>query len=344
MSEDPNRGTSASQFAQTHAFMNASSPFLCPKQFRSFSMPSHLLRTSLAPLCLGILVACGSNDGRQADATESIELSAVIQSLGPLPVESVEYSVRCLDDEGSSVPDQFELDGALEPPNSRVVKTGMLDTLRETWTGFMDLPPGSCWMQVRGRDGDGEVICTADVPFSVVAGNATQVVVPLACSSPGYPKTPPGSFNLCPDLRALSCDELDPVEGSTSCVVSFLDYDNTCDRGCDPQTCVADGTVGLMCAPGPDPGVSTTINCTNAVLDCTGDGAPDASCTFNSATPGARLGTDDTLIANFFVECIPPASGGMPGATITCTAVTSDGDLDCDMSRAVTVDCPDPKL
>lgn len=307
-------------------------------------MPFDSSRKGLALLCLGILVACGSDDRRQTDAIESIELSAIIESPGSLP-ESVEYSVRCLSDEDSTEPGEVKLDGELAPARNRDVKTGMLDLPRSgTWTGFIDLPPGSCWMQVRGRDDDGEVICTAQVPFSVVAGTATQVVVPLSCPSAGLPLFPETSFNVCPNLLALRCDELDPLQASTSCLVSFLDYDNTCDRGCDPQTCVADGTVGLMCAPGPDPGVSTTINCTNAVLDCTGDGAPDASCTFNSATPGARLGTDDTLMANFFVECIPPASGGMPGATITCTAVTSDGDLDCDMSRVVTVDCPDPEL
>lgn len=174
-------------------------PFVPASASGSVSEPTNALsppRRCLASLCLGILVACGSNDAGPADATESIELSAIIQGLGPLPVEGVEYSVRCLGDEGSAVPDEFQLDGALEPANSRAVKTGMLDILRETWTGFMDLPPGSCWMQLRGRDDDGEVICTADVPFSVVAGTATQVVVPLPCSSPGYSEDSPRNLQL----------------------------------------------------------------------------------------------------------------------------------------------------
>ncbi len=303
-------------------------------------MPSHPSRTCLALLCLGTLVACGSDDGGSASATESIELNAVIRTLGLLP-ERVEYSVRCLGDEDSDVPGEVTVDGGLEPANSRAVKTGMLDASRsETWTGLIDLPPGSCWMQLRGYDDDGEVICTAEVPFAVVVDTTTQVVVPLSCSSVGLPPVPEASFNVCPNLVALRCDELDPLAGSTSCVVSFRDDDNTCDRGCDPQTCVANGTVGLMCTPGPDPGVSTTIICTNAVLDCTGDGTPDAACTINANTPGARLEVDGTLVADFFVECVPPASGGMSGATITCAAVTSDGDLDCDMTKVVTVNCP----
>ncbi|MDH3653794.1 MAG: hypothetical protein OEN21_05970 [Myxococcales bacterium] len=263
-------------------------------------MPSPPSRRSLALLCLGILVACGSDDRRQADALESIELSAIIQSLGPLP-ESVEYSVRCLGDEDSTAPGEVKLDGELAPAKNRDIKTGMLDVPRsDTWTSFIDLPPGSCWMQVRGHDDDGEVICTAQVPFSVVAGTATRVVVPLSCPSAGLPLFPETSFNVCPNLLALRCDELDPLQASTSCLVSFL--------------------------------------------DCTGDGTPDASCTIRGDTPGARIEVTDTIVADFFVECVPPASGGMPGATITCTAVTSDGDLDCDVNRVVTVDCPDPEL
>ena len=306
-------------------------------------MPFHPSRRCLALLCLGTLVACGSEEAGAAGATESIELNAVVRGLGLLP-ESVEYSVQCLGDEGSAVSGEVRVDGELEPANSRAVKTGMLDASQsETWTGLIDLPPGSCLMQLRGRDDDGEVICTTEVPFAVVADTTTQVVAPISCSSAGLPPVSESSFNVCPDLLALSCDELDPLAASTSCVVSFRDYDNTCDRGCDPQTCVADGTVGLMCTPGPDPGVSTTIICTNAVLDCRGDGTPDAACIINADTPGARLEADDTFVADFFVGCVSPAAGGMPGATITCTAVTSDGDLDCDMSRVLTVDCPDPE-
>jgi len=303
-------------------------------------MPSHRSKTSLALLCLGTLVACGSEE---AGATESIELNAVVRGLGMLP-ERVEYSVQCLGDEDSAASAEVRVDGELEPADSQTVKTGMLDTSQsEAWTGFIDLPPGSCLMQLRGRDADGEVICSTEVPFAVVAETTTQIVAPISCSSAGFPSVPEYSVNVCPNLLAFRCDELDPLAVSTPCLVSFLDYDNTCDRGCDPQTCVADGTVGLTCTPGPDPGVSTTIICTNAVLDCTGDGIPDAACTINADTPGARLAGDDTLVADFFVECSSPASGGLPGETSTCTAVTSDGDLDCDMSRVLTVDCPDPE-
>ncbi|MEM7434852.1 MAG: hypothetical protein AAF436_06835, partial [Myxococcota bacterium] len=51
----------------------------------------------------------------------------------------------------------------------------------------------------------------------------------------------------------------------------------------------------------------------------------------------------------FFVTCIPPALGGTPGATAVCTAVTTDGDEDCDKTKVVEVACPgldpcDPSL
>jgi len=138
----------------------------------------------------------------------------------------------------------------------------------------------------------------------------------------------------------LACGELDSLTDNASCEVRFRDYDGTFNQGCDSQTCTV-GPQGLTCTPGPDPGVSTIITCANAVLDCTGDGIPDPSCTINSDTPGTISEVDDTFVANFYVACVSPASGGTPGAAITCTANTSDGDLDCDAIKIVAVSCPD---
>ena len=304
------------------------------------TLPSRPFKTCLVLLCLSTLAACGTGDGNSLGTTESIELNAIIQSVGPLPVLSVEYSVNCFGDDDSTAPDEVRLDGELEPPNSRAAKIGVLETQRETWAGFVDLPHGSCSMQLRGRDTDDEVICTAAVPFSIAADTDTLVIATLECSAPGFPSV--REFNICPDLLALRCDELDPVTEDTSCVVSFLDQDNTCSPGCDPQSCVPSDTAGLTCTSGPDPGVSTTITCADAVLDCTGDGIPDPFCTINSNTPDTRLEVDGTLVADFFVACVPPAPTGMPGSTITCTAVTSDGDLDCDRTKLISVICPEP--
>ena len=73
---------------------------------------------------------------------------------------------------------------------------------------------------------------------------------------------------------------------------------------------------GLTCTPGPDPGVSTTVTCTNAWLDCEGDGTPDPSCTFTGDTEGT-LGQQPPSFpghpgdGGFFVTCIPPSLGGI---------------------------------
>jgi hypothetical protein len=87
------------------------------------------------------------------------------------------------------------------------------------------------------------------------------------------------------------------------------------------------------------------VTCTDAFLDCQGDGTPDASCTFTGDTEGT-LGQQPPSfpgvpgVGGFFLTCIPPALGGSPGVTAVCTAVTTDGDLDCDKTKTVEVTCP----
>jgi len=294
----------------------------------------------LLPLCLAILMACGTGDGDTSGAAEGVELNATVQSWGPLPALSVEYTVNCIHHDGSPMPDEVRLEGNLEPLDARAAKTGMLDRERETWVGFLDLPPGSCSMQLRGRDEDGEVICTAELPFSVPANTVAQLSVLLECASPGYPRD--REFNICPDLLTLRCDEIDPLTQGAACLVSFRDEDQTCGPACDPQTCTVTPE-GLSCSPGPDPGVSTIITCDDAALDCTGDGFADPSCAIDSGTPGTSSEDDDTLVAEFFVACAAPPEPEMPTLAITCTALTTDGDVDCDQIKLVTISCPDPR-
>jgi hypothetical protein len=297
---------------------------------------SALVKSGLAVFALALLAACGGRGGAPVDAMESIELTAILESVGPLPVESVEYTVRCVGDEDSDAPDATRFDGVLEPANGRAAKVGMLDHVRETWAGSLELPPGSCSIQIRGRDGDGEVVCTAEVPFSVVANTATQVIVPLPCASPGIPL--PREANRCPDLLELSCDDLDPVEASTSCVVRFRDSDDTCASACDPQSCTVSPD-GLVCTPGPDPGVSTTITCTDGLLHCTGDDIPDPYCPIDANTSNT---VSEIREGSFIAACVPPEPDSTVGMDITCTAVTTDGDLDCNKTKVIIVDCPDP--
>lgn len=191
---------------------------------------------------------------------------------------------------------------------------------------------------------------------------------------------PRSKSNVCPTLLLLDCTDprlpnapplpLNADEGSIVCEVRFRDDDATCAQSCDPQTCSAEAD-GLTCTAGPDPGVSTTVVCLGAELDCAGDGTPDASCTIDSdilvgapdlpggpvecveqsdcAIEGATCvaGFCDfsplvpTLNANFYVSCPARGTGGAGGAVprATCAAVTTDGDLDCDQQGTVEVPC-----
>ena len=87
------------------------------------------------------------------------------------------------------------------------------------------------------------------------------------------------------------------------------------------------------------------MTCTDAWLDCQGDGVPDAQCDFSGDTVGDLAQQPPSFpgapgVGGFFLTCIPPALGGTPGATAICTAVTTDGDLDCDKTKVVEVACP----
>ncbi|MEM8607066.1 MAG: hypothetical protein AAGF92_08175 [Myxococcota bacterium] len=185
---------------------------------------------------------------------------------------------------------------------------------------------------------------------------------------------PRSKSNVCPDLLLLGCSDptapsaptLPPEadERAVSCEVRFRDDDGTCAQSCDPQTC-SEGPAGITCSPGPDPGVSTTLTCEGADLDCTGDGTLEAECVIDAdilvgppdlpdgpiecesagdcGLEGATCAAGfcdfsalvPTLNAMFFVVC----PSGAPNERATCTAVTTDGDVECDKRETVTVPC-----
>lgn len=315
------------------------------------------VRPILALACLVILGACGSDDGAPADLTE---INVVTPGQGLSGIAVVDYTINCLGDtdNAASLPDEVTIEGNLEVVNSLTGSHGPIPpefgTPRprpdvEIWQGFIDLPPGPCTAQLRARDNDGEVFCTATEPFTVTAETPTKINLVLICDicfpAPVGTLDEDATFsshvgNFCPDLLALSCDELDLLEASTACEVRFHDGDNTCGPACDPQTCTPTAE-GLICTPGPDPGVATTITCTDALLDCSGDGTPDPSCVIDANSANTF---PEFIEASFFVACIPPEPGATFGTTITCTAVTSDGDFDCDKTNVINIDCPDPDL
>jgi hypothetical protein len=370
---------------------------------------------------VSLAAGCAQDTGSAGNTELNVVVPNGAPSLGggssapaSIDIVTVEYTITCAGnsdtflDNAASFLDEVRIDGDLEVVDGRTSPQGLIPpefgTPRpgdgaEIWQGFMDLPPGACSVELRARDDDGEVICTAIEPFIITADTTTKVNLVLICDVSF--QAPVGTLdvdatfsfnvgNFCPDLFVLNCYDSDPTEqqvlpppnpplAATGCEVRFRDGDSTCGPSCDPQVCTPTAT-GLSCVPGPDPGVSTTITCNAAaLLDCEGDGIPDGSCTINADTLGTLPEFLDGLVpcvtavdcgvpdaacdggfcdfsasnpnlnANFFLACVPPALGGIPGATIVCTAETTDGDLDCNKIKIVNVNCPglppcDPSL
>ena len=341
--------------------------------------------------CIGTLAACTSGEGGTAGNTEFNVIVPNNESApgvpAPIDIQTVEYTINCLGnsdtflDNNASFPDEVVINGNLEVVDGRTSGSPPVPT--EIWQGFMDLPPGPCTVQLRARDNDGEVICTATEPFNIAADTTTKVNMVLICDV-SY-QAPVGmldvdatfSFNVgnfCPDLFVLNVTDSAPAEETITTVlgpidialttleVRFRDGDSTCGQNCDPQTCIVDAA-GLTCTPGPDPGVSTTITCTSnpgpgetetALIDCEGDFIPNPSCTLNGDTLGNIVPTpgppglppNPFLNLSAIVGCAPPLGvpgvipPGTPGAVVTCTAVTTDGDVDCDKTKVVSFTCP----
>ncbi len=100
-----------------------------------------------------------------------------------------------------------------------------IDGQAEIWQGFMDLPPGPCTIELRARDDDGEVICTAQEPFIIAADSTTKVNIVLICDisfqAPVGMLDVDGTFsfnvgNFCPDLFILNCIDSLPQEAGCS--------------------------------------------------------------------------------------------------------------------------------
>jgi len=329
-------------------------------------------------------------------------------------IQTVEYTINCTGTDSDFLDDPIagdlpndgavQINGNLEVVDDRTntllnspLGDGSFGTARpgdgaEIWQGFMDLPVGPCTIQLRARDGDGEVICTATESFNIVVDTTSKVNLVLICDVSF--QAPVGmldvdatfSFvvgNFCPDLFVINCNPQDesltittnPLTGqelsAAGCQTRYRDVDSTCGEGCDPQFCpvIASGFDDCFWDPdgnelddsppntagntGPD--VTTTVTCTGgaSAIDCTGTGTPAASCTFTGDTTGNIGDPAPGPLApgegGFFVACalfdddgdpLTPDVPVTPGAVVTCTAVTTDGDNDCDKTKTVEVTCP----
>ena len=272
---------------------------------------------------------------------------------------------------GSDFVDAVQINGNLEvrggrenPPDSSTV-TGF----SEVWQGFMDIPPGDCSVQLRAKDSDGEVICTDTVaPVTILPSTLNQVSLALICDvsfqAPVGSLDVDGTFqfrvgNFCPDLFVLNCLTEELVEQqitptlsifASECQVRARDGDKQCGNSCDDQTC-KETPEGLTCTPGQDPslepgvesGLTTTVTCVGTLpkgdndnaIDC--DGNPfsaEEECVFSGDLLG-KVGQGPVRGGPFPGTFYLKGANLQPGSGITCTAVSTDGDKDCDKTKVL---------
>jgi cysteine-rich repeat protein len=276
----------------------------------------------LVLLCIVSSTACNSSTDDPTLPPSNTEIELLISDpdnpqdeLAAL-VDFVSYRITCIDSGLTPYSDAVDLSGNLEldftvdPP---------------VWQLLADLPPSPCtitlWVFY-----DDEVVCSGSQTIPVVENGdpstANKVDIVLECrlsvDAPSGDADIDGNFtyihgNYCPQLFWLGAvPSVVDATGVTNVQTSYIDQDNTCGLNCDPQTC--DFTQNPpVCSPAPDPGLSSTLF------------APAGNGTFGN--PNAT---------NTTYTCDPLA----PGPTEICVLV-SDGDVDCDQQRCVTIECPD---
>lgn len=286
-------------------------------------------RRSIALLALVFLTACGGED-RVAGSAE-VNLDIVHPDSGEswdgFAIDRVDYRVTCPGNPPGTYPippadtagtdyvydDSVDMSGAFEVVDTRSPPI---------WQAAMDLPPGNCTITLLVWDGD-EVACVGSETLLIVEGMTTKYNIVLVCSL--SVDTPEGELgvdgtldfidgNYCPQLIWVGADPsvLAPVVPAVTNIETYaFDPDNACGENCDPQTC--DFSVNPpVCSAAPDPGLSTTW----------------------AATSGAGSFADIHAVDTTYT-CDPL----FPGPTELCV-LASDGDIECDHRRCLTVVCP----
>ena len=150
---------------------------------------------------------------------------------------------------------------------------------RASWTCLI----GPCTIQLRARDGDGEVICSAQESFTIVTDTTTKVNLVLVCDvsfqAPVGMLDVDATFkftigNFCPGLHVINCvNDWDPVntveiplalggecsaasdDPGAQCAVDTQCPNGTCDpvfvaaAGCQVRASDVDGNCGTSCDP-----------------------------------------------------------------------------------------------
>jgi len=272
--------------------------------------------------CIALTAAC--SDGTQGESesdTRPTEVALVISDPETAPeelallIDFVSYRITCPDsDVTPSYDDSMDIAGNFE---------AIVDTNPAVWTTVTDLPLSVCTIAMWVFYED-EVICSGSQSIPILeAGNLSapsEVNIDLVCSLSVNPPSGDleieGSFelvhgNYCPQLFWLGAVPTAADPAVMNIETSFFDLDDTCGQNCDPTTC--DFTQNPpVCTPAPYVGLTSTLS------------APAGSDAFGDVAAAETTYTCDPLV---------------PGPTEICVLV-SDGDIDCDQTRCVTIECP----
>jgi len=256
---------------------------------------------------------------------EETEIKLVISDPGSssdelaFSIDFVSYRITCPASGTVPYDDSIDLSGSFE-----IIE----DTNPPVWALFTSLPPSMCTISMWVFYED-EVICSGSqaLPINPNASSSApnEVNIVLECvlsvNPPSGDLQVEGSFdvvhgNFCPQLVWLGAipSVFDPGDPGVTRIETYsFDVDETCGQNCDPKICDF-GANPPTCTPGPDNGLKSTL----------------------SATAGHGTFGDVNALDTTYA-CDPL----FPGPTEICV-LASDGDLECDQTRCVTIVCPGP--
>jgi len=178
-------------------------------------------------------------------------------------------------------------------------KSGSIDVSSSTKASFIigGLPAGTGFtITLTGTSTDGSTICGGSAPFNVTANSTTAVMLSLDCHQ--APKTGSisvtGTFNVCPNLTAISANPDEVLVGSSIALSSTaVDPDN----GPAPLTYSWSASSGkLTGANTASPSFECLTTGTTTISVTVADGDPQASCAAQGSVQVTCSGHNDAAL------------------------------------------------
>lgn len=176
-----------------------------------------------SPLLTGALMlvfACGDTGSEPSGTAVSVFMPSLPNGTGNWDLlehaQSLEYMLACDPDRDGGFGDAVPVEGTLE--RGEVFQVG-LDGPTAVWKGVIDFEPGPCFIHLRARDADEEVICSYSEPVSFDPARDSEAYFNMVCFAT-CPTVPfPGSGaspkNFCAPIGGLivSAETLADVPG-----------------------------------------------------------------------------------------------------------------------------------